>query len=56
MEGLFKTIRKDNQETTEEQQREQDIKALQDYSKFVPAEHLDTPEKLAEWLNDDDWE
>ena len=36
--------------------REQDIKDIQDYSKFVPSEHLDTPEKLAEWLNDDDWE
>lgn len=33
-------IKKDNQETTEEQQREQDIKALQDYSMFVPAKHI----------------
>ena len=41
---------------TEDQQRERDAKALQFYSKFVPSENLDTPEKLATWLNDDDWE
>lgn len=49
-------IKKDIEEATEEQQREQDIKAIQDYSKFVSLEILDTPEKLAAWLNDDDWE
>lgn len=36
--------------------REQDIKDIQDYSKFVPSEDLNTPEEVAEWLNDDDWE
>ncbi|GEP74171.1 hypothetical protein [Weissella thailandensis] len=41
---------------TEDQQRERDVKNLQFYSKFVPSKDLDTPEKLAAWLNDDDWE
>ena len=41
---------------TEDQQRERDVKDLQFYSKFVPSKDLDTPEKLAAWLNDDDWE
>lgn len=48
--------KKEKQELTNAQKREQDIKAIQDYSKFIPLEILDTPEKLAAWLNDDDWE
>lgn len=48
--------KEETQELTDAQEREQDIKAIQDYSKFVPLEILDTPEKIAAWLNDDDWE
>ena len=49
-------IKKDIEEATEEQQRERDIKDIQDYSKFVPSKDLNTPEQVARWINDDNWE
>lgn len=48
--------KEETQELTDVQEREQDIKAIQDYSKFVPLKDLNTPEEVAEWLNEDDWE
>ncbi|MFP7153991.1 hypothetical protein [uncultured Weissella sp.] len=48
--------KKELQELTNAQKREQDIKAIQDYSKFVPSKDLNTPEEVARWLNDDNWE
>ncbi|WEA53826.1 hypothetical protein PWO95_04540 [Weissella paramesenteroides] len=48
--------KKEVQELTNAQKREQDIKDIQDYSKFVPSKDLNTPEEVAEWLNDDNWE
>lgn len=56
MKELIKMIKKDIEEATEEQQRERDIKDIQDYSKFVPSKNINTPEELAKWLNDDNWE
>lgn len=37
-------------------ERERAIKDIQKYSKLMPIDVLDTPEKVSDWLNDDDWE
>lgn len=48
--------KEETQELTNAQKREKATKKIQHYSKFVPSDDINTPEELAEWLNDDEWE
>lgn len=35
--------------------RDKATRQIQYYSQIIPHEDIDTPEKLAEWLDDDEW-
>ncbi len=48
--------KEETQELTNAQKREKATRKIQHYSKFVPSDDINTPEELAEWLNDDEWE